>query len=235
MRSLAMCDLVSHDRPGHDPVPHRRAPGVVGQAQPAHHLVRGEEPLRQDRQGQPLPQGNPRRGRRGGRQDRHLPGRAVPAAGQADRQAQSPGRRRPLHPGHHLAPAIRSRRPVLRTRLRLPRQPYRHPAQGPAATSASSKHPATPSPSPRQPDPHHARPDLTAQHRPRFAAARPPGSPFSGQGAGGSSPPSSTGQKRNSNSRGGLYSSKVQQPGSHEMPLPARAGPRHRSAAAVRS
>jgi transposase len=34
MRSLAMCDLVSHDRPGHDPVPHRRPPGVLGQAQP---------------------------------------------------------------------------------------------------------------------------------------------------------------------------------------------------------
>ena len=105
-----------------------------------------EEPRRQDRQGQPLPQGHPRRGRRRGRQDRHLPGRTLPAAGQADRQAQSPGRRRPLHPGHHLAPAIRSRRPVLRTRLRLPRQPHRHPAQGtrphpPARSPRLHRHP----------------------------------------------------------------------------------------------
>ena len=34
MSSLAMCDLVSHDRPGHDPVPHRRAPGVLGGSRP---------------------------------------------------------------------------------------------------------------------------------------------------------------------------------------------------------
>ena len=113
---------------------------------PAHHPVRGPQPLRQDRQGQPLPQGHPRRGRRRGRQDRHLPGRAVPAAGQADRQAQSPRRRRPLHPGHHLAPAIRSRRPVLRTRLRLPRHPHQHPAQGtrphpPARSPRLHRHP----------------------------------------------------------------------------------------------
>ena len=105
-----------------------------------------KQPLRQDRQGQPLPQGHPRRGRRGGRQDRHLPGRTLPAAGQADRQAQGPGRRRPLHPGHHLAPAIRSRRPVLRTRLRLPRQPHQHPAQGtrphpPARSPRLHRHP----------------------------------------------------------------------------------------------
>ena len=51
-----------------------------------------------------------------------------------------PGRRRPLHPGHHLAPAVQSRRPVLRTRLRLPRQPHRHRAQG------TRPHPPAPSP-----------------------------------------------------------------------------------------
>ena len=31
MSSLAMCDLVSHDRARHEPFPHRRAPGVLGQ------------------------------------------------------------------------------------------------------------------------------------------------------------------------------------------------------------
>ena len=42
------------DRPGYEQVPHRRAPGVVGQAVPAHHPVRSRDPRRQDRQGQPL-------------------------------------------------------------------------------------------------------------------------------------------------------------------------------------
>ena len=50
-----------------------------------------------------LPQGSPRRSRRRGRQDQPLPRRALPAPGQTPRQAQSPGRRRPIHPGHHLA------------------------------------------------------------------------------------------------------------------------------------
>ena len=39
-------------------------PGVVGEAEPAHHPVQAQEPRRADRQGQPLPQGHPRRGRR---------------------------------------------------------------------------------------------------------------------------------------------------------------------------
>ena len=36
----------------------------MGEAVPAHHPVRGKEPLRQDRQGQPLSQRRPRRDRR---------------------------------------------------------------------------------------------------------------------------------------------------------------------------
>ena len=48
------------DRPRHDPVPHRRPPGVVGEAVAADHPVRRPQPQRQDRQGQPLPQGRPR-------------------------------------------------------------------------------------------------------------------------------------------------------------------------------
>ena len=90
-----------------------------------------KQPLRQDRQGQPLPQRRPRRGRRRGRQDRHLPRRTLPADRQTPRQAQSPGRRRPLHPGHHLAPARRPRRPLPRPRCRLPRQPHRHRQEDP--------------------------------------------------------------------------------------------------------
>jgi len=72
------------------------------------------------------------------RQDRHLPRRTVPAAGQAPRQAQGPRRRRPLHPGHHLAPARRPHRPLPRPRQRLLRQPHRQSNAKSAATSASS-------------------------------------------------------------------------------------------------
>ena len=91
----------------------------------------GPHPRRADRQGQPLSQGHPRRGRRRGRQDRHLPRRALPAPGQAHRQAQGPGRRRPVHPGDHLEPARRPPSPLPRPRRRLLRQPHRHRPQGP--------------------------------------------------------------------------------------------------------
>ena len=74
VNSLKMCDLVSHDRPGHRQIPHRRAPGLLGQALPTHHPVRQQTPGRQDRQGQPLPQRCARRGRRRGGQNQHLPG-----------------------------------------------------------------------------------------------------------------------------------------------------------------
>jgi transposase len=42
------------------------------------------------------------------------PGRALPPPGPAHRQAQGPGRRRPVHPGHRLAPAGRPHRPLPR-------------------------------------------------------------------------------------------------------------------------
>src|SRR5262249_30642710 len=132
-----------------DPVPHRRAPGVVGQAQPAHHPVRAEEPLRQDRQGQPLPQRHPRRGRRGGRQDRHFPGRTLPAAGQEDPPAPGPGRPPPLHPAppwHSSAPCERPPPPGLDTWPPPTTPAAPAPSARHAATSASSKPSATPSP-----------------------------------------------------------------------------------------
>ena len=80
---------------------------------PAHHPVRTGHPRRQDRQGQPLPEGSARRSSGRGRQDRHLPRRTLPAHRQAARQAQGPGRGRPLHLGRRLAPARRPRRPLL--------------------------------------------------------------------------------------------------------------------------
>jgi transposase len=46
-----MCDLVSHDRSGHEPVPHRRPPGVPGRAVPVGPPVRPPHPGRQKGQG----------------------------------------------------------------------------------------------------------------------------------------------------------------------------------------
>jgi transposase len=52
-------------------------------------------------------------------------GERYPARRQAPRQAQGPGRRRPFHPGDHLALARRPRRHLQRPRRRLLRQPHR--------------------------------------------------------------------------------------------------------------
>ncbi len=61
--------------------------------------------------GKGFPNRDPRRGRRRGCENRHVPRRAVPAPGQTPRETQSPGRRRPIHPGHRLAPAERPHHP----------------------------------------------------------------------------------------------------------------------------
>jgi transposase len=73
-----------------------------------------------------LPPGpDPGQRRRGRRQDRHLPRRALPADRPPPRRQESQRRHRPLHPGHHLAPAGRSRHALSRPRLRLLRRPHR--------------------------------------------------------------------------------------------------------------
>ena len=78
------------------------------------------------------------------------------------------GRHRPLHPGHHLAPARRPHHPLPRPRRQLPRHPHRPRTARCAATSASSKPSATASPSHPPPDqPLHTYP------APPGAAARP--------------------------------------------------------------
>ena len=69
--------------------------------------------------------------RRSGRQNRHLPRRALPADRQTARQAQSPRRGRPHHPGHHLAPALQPRRPLPRPRRRLLRRADRQAKEDP--------------------------------------------------------------------------------------------------------
>ena len=65
---------------------------------------------------QRLPARRPRPGRPRRRPHRHLPRRTVPPRRPPPRQGQSPGRRRPVHPDHHLAPARRPRRPLHRPR-----------------------------------------------------------------------------------------------------------------------
>ena len=65
MSSLAMCDLVSHDRAGHDPLPHRRAPVLLGPVRPRSQGVgRQEQGPRHHRPRQPLPGRRPGRSRR---------------------------------------------------------------------------------------------------------------------------------------------------------------------------
>ena len=89
---------------------------------------------------QRLPARRPRPGRPRRRPHRHLPRRTVPPRRPPPRQGQSPGRRRPVHPDHHLAPARRPCRALHRPRpglCRLPDRPGqedpqpRPPAPGP--------------------------------------------------------------------------------------------------------
>ena len=88
------------------------------------------------------------------RSDRHLPRRALPAHRPPTRQEEGHRRGRTLHPGHHLAPALRTRDPLPRPRTRLLRHPPGRPTQPPATTSAHSKPSATTSPSNPPPDRH---------------------------------------------------------------------------------
>jgi len=64
---------------------------------------------------QPLPGQGPGGGRRGRGQDQHLPGRALPAHRAAPRRQAGRGGGRPLHPDHHLAPALGPDRPLPRS------------------------------------------------------------------------------------------------------------------------
>jgi transposase len=116
-------------------------------------------------------------------QDRHLPGRALPAPGQASRQAQGPGRHRPLHPGDRLASAGRPHRPLPRPGRRLLRQPHRQGQEGP------QPHPAAASPGVRR-HPHpsssltHPSNHIPTQTQSRLRRLLPPtqsGLRFSGQ------------------------------------------------------
>ena len=108
------------DRCRYDRVPRRRPPGLLGE------MVTPGPPVRRQAQGQqrhrprqPLPRRRPRRGRQRRRPHAVLPGREIPAAGQAGAQEESPGRHRQIHPHHRPRPAIRPRSQLHRPRRGL--------------------------------------------------------------------------------------------------------------------
>ena len=77
---------------------------------------------------------------------RYVPRRTVPAHRPPPRQGHRPGRRRPLHHDHRLAPAVRPRRPLPRPRPGLARQAHQpgqedpHPHPGPAGPRRHRRH-----------------------------------------------------------------------------------------------
>jgi hypothetical protein len=119
--SLARHGDHRRDRPGHDPVPDRRPPGLLGRARPRRPPVRAPQPQAEARD----------RATPTSRATAPRPPPAPPAPstflGERLRRlsrasaAQGQVRRRPLHPRHHLAPARRPRSPLHRPRPRLAR------------------------------------------------------------------------------------------------------------------
>ena len=75
-------------RRGHDLVPRRRAPGLLGRAHPAGQLLRQAHRPGQGQERQPVPQWPARRDRRRRREDPDPRGRPLPAAGPPPRQSQ---------------------------------------------------------------------------------------------------------------------------------------------------
>jgi transposase len=106
---------------------------------PSARPVRPPHPGREEGPGRHLAARGPRPGRCRRRPHHHLPRRALRPDRPPPRQGQGPGRRGPLHPGHHLAPAQQPPGPVHRPRPRLLPGPHRHRPQAP------QPHPADPS------------------------------------------------------------------------------------------
>ena len=117
---------------------------LLGQVRSRDQVQRREEQgQRIDRARQPLPGPRPRRSRRHGRPHQHLPRRPLPTDRPTTRQEEGHRRRRPIHPGHHLAPALRPRHPLPRPRRRPLRPTTSRPPPSAAATSDASKPSAT--------------------------------------------------------------------------------------------
>src|SRR5207344_3038899 len=92
------------DRRRHDPVPHRRPPGLLGGPHPAGQPVRKPQRTREIQEGQPVPGRHHRRDRRRGRQDPDPRRRPLPADRPPPRQTQSRRRAR-QHPAEGLPQA----------------------------------------------------------------------------------------------------------------------------------
>ena len=166
-RTGRRCDDHRRDRRGHDPVPDRRPPGLLGQVRPRRQGVRRQDARATSATGH----GNRYLARAlgeaavGRRPNRHLPRRTLPTHRPPPRQEEGHRRRRPLHPGHHLAPARRPRPPTSSTSAPTTTTTAPAPNAPSATTSADSKPSATASPSTRR---------LTASNPSRLRCA-PPG------------------------------------------------------------
>ncbi len=152
-RRAQRADHPGRDRPGHDPVPHACAPGVVGQTVPAHHSVRAGDPRRQDRQGQPLSE---RRARRGRRRSRHAP---TPSSANATAVSSSaaansrPWSRSPARSWSSSGTCSPIRQPASATSAPTTTPTHPSPNEGCATTSPNSPPWATGSPSNPPPRP----------------------------------------------------------------------------------
>ncbi len=82
------------NRRGHDQIPHRRAPGLLGRPRPAGPPVRQTQGARHGQERQPVPGRHHRRDRRGGRPDPDPRRRPAPAAGPQARHGQGMRRHR---------------------------------------------------------------------------------------------------------------------------------------------
>ena len=92
------------NRRGHDQVPHRAAPGLLGRPRPARPPVRQARRTLQSQERQQVPRRHPRRDRRGGRPHPDPRRRPSPAAGPQARHGQSLRRHRE-HPAEGLPAA----------------------------------------------------------------------------------------------------------------------------------
>ena len=97
-------DALAETGAGHEQVPHRRAPFLLGRPRPARPPVRQTQGARQSQERQPVPGRHHRRDRRGGRPHPDPRRRPPPAAGPKTRHGQGMRRHRE-HPAEGLPAA----------------------------------------------------------------------------------------------------------------------------------
>ena len=120
-------DAVAETGVDMSPLPHRRAPVLLGRQDPAGQPVRQADGASQVQEGQPVPGRHHRRDRRRGQQDPDPRRRPLPAAGPPPRQGQGPGRHRE-HPAEGLPQAaVQPGHALSGPRRGLLRAPARHP------------------------------------------------------------------------------------------------------------